>query len=148
MAMTKVPQPCVCTSIRRVSRALARSYDDALAPAGLNVTQMAVLRAVQRHDDAPLTRIADDLCMDRTSLYRALRPLHRDGWLEIQDGIDARSRQARITAVGKRVLDAADPRWSAMQQAIVRRFGTKAWGELVEEIGRLSSCIPQVAVHQ
>ena len=142
MVGTKVPKPCVCTSIKRVSRSLARAYDDALAPAGLNVTQLAVLRSTQRHDNAALTRIAEDLCMDRTSLYRAMRPLERDGWIKIQDGPDGRSRQARTTAVGARVLDAAAPRWNEMQHAIVRRFGVKAWGELVKDISRLSSCIP------
>ena len=95
-----------------------------------------------RSDEGLLIAFAEDLCMDRTSLYRAMRPLERDGWIKIQDGPDGRSRQARTTAVGARVLDAAAPRWNEMQHAIVRRFGVKAWGELVKDISRLSLCIP------
>jgi DNA-binding phage protein len=69
---TRVPRPCACTTVRRVSRVLARAFDAALKPSGLNVTQLAVLRAVQRRRGEPLMHVARDLCMDRTSLYRAV----------------------------------------------------------------------------
>jgi len=36
----------------------------------MNVTQFAVMRAVARHENDPLSRVADDLAMERTSLAR------------------------------------------------------------------------------
>jgi DNA-binding MarR family transcriptional regulator len=135
-----VPRPCACTTVRRASRALARAFDEALGPAGLNVTQLAVLRAIQRHEKEPLTRVAEDLCMDRTSLYRAVTPMRRDGWLTLAAGTDARSRTAEFTTKGLRVLRAADPAWGRTQTEIIERFGRDKWAALVSELERLAAC--------
>ena len=134
-----VPRPCACTTVRRASRILARAFDAALEPAGLNVTQLAVLRAIQRHAGGPLTRVAEDLCMDRTSLYRAVSRMQREGWLKISVGANARSRVAEFTTKGRRVLDAADAPWSRAQTVIVERFGRNNWMALVSELERLSA---------
>jgi DNA-binding MarR family transcriptional regulator len=138
--MSSVPRPCACTTIRRASRILARAFDTALEPAGLNVTQLAVLRAMQRHAGEPLTRVAEDLCMDRTSLYRAIEPMRRDGWVTVSAGADARSRSAGFTARGLKVLKAADPYWGRLQTASIDRFGREKWAALVSELERLSAC--------
>src|SRR5262249_51170879 len=106
LATSSVPRPCVCTTIRRASRILARAFDACLEPVGLNVTQVAVLRAIERHPGEPLTRVAKDLRMDRTSLYRAVTPMQREGWIKIATGSDARSRAAKFTTKGHRVLEA------------------------------------------
>ncbi len=135
-----VPRPCACTAVRRTSRVLARAFDAALVPVGLNITQLAVLRAVERHAGEPLTRVADDLCMDRTSLYRAVTPLQRAGWLRIVAGPDARSRTAEFTARGKRLMRTVDLPWARMQTAIIARFGRRQWAALVAELGRLADC--------
>ena len=88
--------PCACTTVKKLSRVLGRVYDSALAPSGINVTQFAVMRGIARHDGEPLVRVAEKLQMDRTSLYRAIAPLERDGWIEVAAGVDARSRSARL----------------------------------------------------
>jgi DNA-binding MarR family transcriptional regulator len=119
---------------------LARAFDAALAHAGLNVKQLAVLRAVQRHEGEALSRVAADLSMDRTSLYRAVATMQRDGWVTIGDGADARARAAKVTARGRRVLEAADPHWMRTQTEIIGRFGRDAWTALVSELQRLAEC--------
>jgi DNA-binding MarR family transcriptional regulator len=83
---------------------------------------------------------AEDLCMDRTSLYRAVSPMRRDGWLTVSAGADARSRAAEITSKGLRVLEAADPAWGRTQTAIIERFGESKWAVLVAELERLAAC--------
>jgi DNA-binding MarR family transcriptional regulator len=85
-------------------------------------------------------RVAEDLCMDRTSLYRAVAPMRRDGWLTISAGADARSRTAELTNKGLRVLEAADPAWGRMQTGIIERFGREKWAALVAELQRLAAC--------
>jgi DNA-binding MarR family transcriptional regulator len=85
-------------------------------------------------------RVAEDLCMDRTSLYRAITPMRRDGWLAISAGADARSRAAELTTKGLRVLEAADPAWARTQTAIIDRFGRDKWAALVAEMERLAAC--------
>jgi DNA-binding MarR family transcriptional regulator len=142
MAIAKlpVPRPCACTTVRRASRILARVFDEVLFPAGLNVTQLAVLRAIERHTGEPLARVAEDLRMDRTSLYRAINPMRRDGWVRIVDGVDARSRTVEFTPKGRRVLAQADKPWARMQTVIIERFGRDQWSNLVSELGRLTAC--------
>ena len=92
-----VPLPCACTSVKKLSRVLGRVYDAALSVSPMNVTQLAVLRCIVRRRGEPLMRVAEELEMDRSSLYRALHPMVRDGWVEIATGPDARS----LTEIGR-----------------------------------------------
>jgi DNA-binding MarR family transcriptional regulator len=134
------PRPCACSSVRKTARVLARTFDVALAESGLNITQLAVMRAVLRHPRQPLTRVAEDLAMDRTSLYRALAALEKQRWIIQQDGSDGRTRAASITAAGASVLRRAEPGWARTQQALIERFGASQWQSLVAELRRLAAC--------
>jgi DNA-binding MarR family transcriptional regulator len=140
MKKEAVPRPCVCTSIRKAARVLARTYDAALAPAGMNVTQLAVMRAILRHPDEPLSRVAEDLEMDRTSLYRAIEALKKQRWVRLGYGKDNRSRTAAVTKRGELALSQADPGWSRTQGDIVDRFGRTEWQAFVRELQRLIDC--------
>jgi DNA-binding MarR family transcriptional regulator len=140
-----IPRPCACTSVRKTSRILARTYDAALTDSGMNITQFAVMRALLRHEDEPLSRVAEDLDMDRTSLYRALDALEKQKWVKLSDGADNRSRSASITKKGDAVLAKASSGWASTQQAIVDRFGRTEWQRFVAELGRLVECANAVA---
>ena len=140
-----VPGPCTCTTVRRTARVLARVYSAVLQDAELNATQLAVLRAIQRHEGEPLSRVAEDLCMDRTSLYRAAAKMQQDGWIAIGPGPDARTRTARIKPKGDTRLRAAAPAWSKTQTAIVEQFGRRRWAELVGELQRLAGIAEGIA---
>jgi hypothetical protein len=78
--------------------------------------------------------------MDRTSLYRAVAPMQREGWLTVSAGPDARSRAAAFTARGLRILEAADPAWGRVQTQTIERFGRDKWAALVTELERLAAC--------
>jgi len=137
------PRPCCCTTVRRTSRVLARVFDAALERSGMNVKQLAVLRAIERHEGEALTRVATDLCMDRTSLYRAIGTMERGGWVKTSDGPTARARTAHITALGLRALAAADRGWSKTQTAVVEGFGRERWSSLVKTLEELAACAEQ-----
>ncbi len=130
--------PCACTTIKKLSRILARSYDDALADSGINITQFAVMRCIARWTGEPLSRVAEELEMDRTSLYRAIAPMIRDGWLEMAPGTDARSRSAKMTRKGKQLLAKAAVPWNSTQERLLGSFGEDAWKALVGELNRLA----------
>jgi DNA-binding MarR family transcriptional regulator len=130
--------PCACTTIKKLSRILARSYDDALAGAGINITQFAVMRCIARRTGEPLSRVAEEMEMDRTSLYRAISPMIRDGWLEMAAGTDARSRSAKVTRRGSQLLARAAVPWNNIQERLVGHFGKDAWKALVGELNRLA----------
>jgi DNA-binding MarR family transcriptional regulator len=131
--------PCACAALRKASRALSRVYDAALAPAGLGVAQLSVLRVVHRHGTLPLSRLAEALVMDRTSLYRALAPMRRDGWLAIADGASGRAKHVSLTEDGRRVLAEAAPHWEDAQRRVVETFGVESWAALHDGIARLTA---------
>jgi DNA-binding MarR family transcriptional regulator len=110
----------------------------------MNVTQLAVLRAVLRHPGEPLSRVAEDLAMDRTSLYRAIEALKKQRWVSLRDGNDNRSRSASITKSGDIALAKADPGWATTQRAIVSRFGQERWQSFVSELQHLIDCTSPV----
>jgi DNA-binding MarR family transcriptional regulator len=132
--------PCTCTTVKKLSRVLGKTYDAALSEAGINITQLAVLRCVSRRSGEPLSHVADELEMDRTSLYRALNPMERDGWILVEKGNDARSRTARLLRKGNAVLKKADNGWDEAQSKILGRFGKKEWLTLVSDLNRLADC--------
>jgi len=135
-----VPKPCACTSIKKLSRVLGRVYDAALAGSPMNVTQLAVLRCITRRQGEPLMHVADELEMDRSSLYRALDPMVREQWVEIAPGIDDRSRTAVITRRGHQLLKKAGEQWEKVQSRVVGRFGRGEWAAFVANVERLRAC--------
>jgi len=135
---TAIDLPCACTTLRKATRAVSRIYDDALAAAGMNVTQLAILRAIGRAGDggAPLSRLAEGLVMDKTSLYRGLGPLIRSGWVVVTQAGKGRTKLVRK---GRRVTDAAALPWEAAQSRVVEAFGVKRWAALHESIADLAA---------
>src|SRR5215471_18374546 len=135
-----VPLPCACTSVKKLSRVLGRVYDAALAVSPMNVTQLAVLRCIARRKGEPLMRVADELEMDRSSLYRAIDIMVRDRWIEVAPGVDERSRTAVITRKGHHLLEKAGAQWERVQRRVVRRFGRNEWAAFVANVERLRAC--------
>ncbi len=131
------PLPCACTALRRSGRALSRLYDDALAETGLRVTQYALLAALSHSGPAPLTALADQLVMDRTTLSRNLLPLERAGLVVLEPGRDRRTRCAHLTKEGGRRLAEARPYWLAAQEQVTERFGRERLGALMAELAAI-----------
>ena len=141
---TKVPRPCACTTVRKTSRRLARVYDQALQPTALNVTQLALLRAVVREAGKPISQVAASLSMDRTSAYRALGTMEKRGWVVVRAGVHKRARAAELTQAGHEVLADAAPHWDSIQTEVVRRFGVRRWQRLVAELEELANVADSV----
>src|SRR2546422_7577838 len=59
--------PCVCNTLRMVSRVVTQLYDDCLRPSGLRVTQFSILAAVARQGEASLKQLEDELAIDQTT---------------------------------------------------------------------------------
>ena len=105
---------------------MARVYDMALADSGMTTAQFAILRHVARAGEMPLSRLADALVMDRTSLYRAVTPIEAKGWLAVTPG-PGRSRVARLTEAGNSALAGAHAGWEAAQRKIIGAMGEEMW---------------------
>ena len=132
--------PCACTTTKKLSRVLGRIYDDVLAGSSINITQLAVIRCISRRTGEPLARVADELEMDRTSLYRAITPMIRDGWIVITSGTDARSRSAKVSRKGARIMAKAAGGWEEIQSRLIEGFGATEYAALMTELNRLAEC--------
>lgn len=132
--------------VKKLSRRLGRHYDAHVKPSGLNITQFAVLRVIARRAGEPLAHMAEELEMDRTSLYRAIQPMVRDGWIDSLEGEEANSRTARLSRKGKRLLQNAEGAWGKVQDTLVQRYGESAYDELLRSLHRLADCLEEAPV--
>jgi DNA-binding MarR family transcriptional regulator len=135
------PGPCVCARLRRASRALTRSYDKALEPHGLTVTQFSLLRNAERLDGPSVTRLAEATGHDRSGLWRSLQPLAREGLVVLSPGKDQRTRRVEITPAGRAATEAALPAWEGIQADVARGLGEDRRARLLallEEIEALA----------
>ena len=128
---------CACTTLRKASRSVARLYERHLAEVGLTATQFAILRALERRGPSNLRPLADELVMERTSLYRAIAPLERSGLVAIEpDAGDARARRGSLTAAGRERIALALPRWRAAQDSFLEGFGAATYARFLEDLHR------------
>src|SRR5438105_3112016 len=129
--------PCVCSTLRMVTRVVTQLYDDCLRSSGLRVTQFSILAAIARLGEASLKQLEDDLAIDQTTLTRSLSLLERDGVIERASHPDGRIKPMRLTAKGRRALEVARPLWAQAQRKVLREFGTEAWGDAQRRLARL-----------
>ena len=131
------PQACACTTLRKASRAVTRLYDDRLAGHGMTTTQFAILRNLAREGGIlPLSRLADRLVMDRTSLYRTLMPVARVGWVTIEAG-SGRAKLARLTVAGRAAMAGAEDDWQDAQAHLLGEIDRDEWQAMIGTLGRL-----------
>ena len=121
--------PCVCLTLRMVSRAVTQLYDDVLRPSRLRATQFSILAAIGHRDEANLRQLEGTLAIDQTTLTRSLNLLERDRLIERVSHPDRRVKVLRLTSRGERALEVARPLWAQAQDKILRELGAKAWGD-------------------
>jgi DNA-binding MarR family transcriptional regulator len=140
---SSAPSPaCACGRLRRATRALTQLYDDAMAPAGLRVTQFSLLRTLARDGPLRISALAERQLLDRTALSRNLDPLVAQRYVDIVRGDDARTRQVAITRKGSSVLKAAEPYWTQAQKIVAKRLGAEKLDALITTLGELESLHP------
>ena len=129
--------PCVCNTLRMVTRAVTQLYDEVLRPSGLRVTQFSILATLARMGEANLKQLADALAIDQTTLTRSLNLLERDGVIERGPHPDSRIKAMRLTSKGRRALEVARPLWARAQDKVLRELGTKAWADAQRRLTHL-----------
>ncbi|WP_430251971.1 MarR family winged helix-turn-helix transcriptional regulator [Neorhizobium sp. DAR64860/K0K1] len=113
-ATLHVRDTCLCLHVQRAARALARTFDTALKPVGLNNGQFSLMMSLNRPQPATMKSVCDLLAMDRTTLTAALKVLQARGWIgSAVDPKDKRGRLLTLTEDGRAVLAKALPIWEA-----------------------------------
>ena len=128
-------QICAAGTLRRATRSVSRLYDSRLAQAGLTTTQFSILQSLKRYGQPmPLTQLAEEQVFERTSLYRALNPLSRDGLVKLSGEHGRRAKAVALTARGHLRIARALPHWQAAQDEFLAHFGQSAWSTLSAQL--------------
>jgi len=118
---------CLCLSVHRAARTLARRFDAALAPFGISHGQYSLMMSLNRPDAPRLGDAAAFLAMDRTTLTANLKPLERRGLVAVvPDKDDRRSRRLHLTPEGHALLQSALRVWCSTHDDVDTQLATSA----------------------
>ena len=119
------PLNCTHTALRVASRQLTQLYDDALSPSGLTSSQAMLVSRLDELGGAPggkgpsLHALAKRLSIQISALTHALRPLTRDGLVEVVvDANDRRIKRAVLTEQGLKQTKQMYVLWGALNEKI------------------------------
>jgi DNA-binding MarR family transcriptional regulator len=118
--------PCIVAAMRAATRRLTQLYDEAMAPTGLRVTQFHVLSELERRSADPPTvgELAEILTIERSALGQTLRPLERDGFIDLgHDERDGRRRPVKLTKAGKDKVAHGRRYWAGAHEKFKHFFG-------------------------
>ena len=135
-------QHCTNSAIRRAARQLGQLYDDIVATSGLKGTQVTLMSQIARSgkEGTPLKPLAEGLVMDLSALGHTLKPLTRDGLVElIPDERDGRVKRARLTPLGAQKQEEALALWHDAQGRFDAVFGAERSAEMRSLLGLIST---------
>ncbi|MEW8586890.1 MAG: MarR family winged helix-turn-helix transcriptional regulator [Candidatus Thiodiazotropha sp.] len=136
----EIGQSCAMFNLRKASRALTQLYEEILKPSGVLPTQFTLLVVTRAMEPVAISRMAEVLVMDRTTLTRNLKPLEREGWVSVrQSSQDKRTREENKNKKGMRRLERALPLWREAQQRIRTSLGESRLDRMIEDLTVVAS---------
>jgi DNA-binding MarR family transcriptional regulator len=129
---------CADFNLRRATRRISQTFDQALRPTGLKITQFSLLVACYLNQNLVLSKLANLMGMDRTTLSRNLALLEKRGLVTLERGEDRREVRALVTPAGLQALETATPLWHQAQERIVSGLGAEKWDKLLGDLRTLT----------
>jgi DNA-binding MarR family transcriptional regulator len=131
---------CNGTALRKAMRRVSQLYDAVLAPSGLRSTQRSLLVHIARAGTPSMGDLAADLVLDRSALAHNLKPLERDGFVDIRpDPQDKRSRLVTLTPAGEAKLTETMVLWAEAQHRFEAAFGSAEASALRDVLSVIAS---------
>ena len=130
----EVARSCAVLNLRRAARAVTSRYEDEMRPLGLKATQFSLLVASALRGPINVSQLAELMVMDRTTLTRNLKPLQKQGLLQVVPGRDRRTRAVTLTAAGEKRLEQALPLWERAQHTVVEGLGQERFAGLLGDL--------------
>ena len=100
-------------------------YEAHFRGSGLRGTQFTILSVLAQAGPLPMTRLAELLGVERTTLTRNLTVLARQGLVAWTGEADGRVRKALLTKAGEGMLRKCLPHWVAAEASagkVLKRF--------------------------
>lgn len=114
--------PCYCTNLRRSANAVSDYYDARLRPSGLTAAQYYLLLNLSRLGSANMTRWAEHVGLERSTMVRNIHLLESRGLIAPAEG---RGRTFTLSEAGCAALDAAMPLWEGAQRELEGFLGAE-----------------------
>lgn len=130
------PRGCTNLKLRQITRRVSRHYDAVVAPSGLKTTQYSLLSHIVSMGPVRPSDLAATMNLDNSTLTRNLQPLVAQGWVEVGEGDDARSRLVSITEAGRAKRAEAQRLWKHAQMALNQQLG-------IERVARLHALLDE-----
>lgn len=127
---------CACANLRKVARKITQTYDAALKPTGLKTTQFNILATVEKTGDLPISQLAEQLVMERTTLTRNLTPLINKGYIRVNSQSDQRIKSIHLTKSGRAILEEALPHWKNIQSKVAANLGPQDFTGLLQTLNK------------
>ncbi len=138
-AIEEISSGCLAVRVRMLGRAVTAVYERALASRELSVAQMNILVFVGKQGPCPPAVVGQMLQMERSTVSRNLRPMLERGWLAAETHDAGHLREVRLTARGRKELEAALPAWREAQaeaEKLLGAGGTQAVRTLGDRLWR------------
>jgi len=107
---------CAFANVRMLGRIIGAYYDEALRPADVRASQLALLWAILASEPVDHKTLGRLTRTDQTTLSRTVDHLRDAGLVRIEAGEDRRVRVLRLSPRGRRVFLRAMPYWEAAQR--------------------------------
>ena len=116
---------CICKDLRRSSRNISQIYNKNLKKSGeiINTNQVSILVALTQFKKIKISKICQQLNMERTTISRNLNVLKKYDLIYFVSGADNRIKFVNISDEGKRVLIKIFPFWENAQNQIKKLLG-------------------------
>lgn len=118
-------EECINFNMRKANRVLNSIYDGHLQPCGLKGGQFTILRVINRMKTTTNSELQELMLIDQTTLSRNLKPLIRDGFIEVRPGKDKRVKMLSLTPAGKELYVEGRKCWQRAQKDVKHRLGSK-----------------------
>jgi len=124
--------------IRRLQQIAVAIFIEETSAFGLTPVQYAALIAVREHPDIDVTRLSSLIAFDRSTLGNVVERLEAKRWLERRPGqADKRIKLLRVTAVGRKMLEAIEPAVQRAQERILAPIPKAEQKRFVERLKQL-----------
>jgi DNA-binding MarR family transcriptional regulator len=123
---------CMNLSYRKATRVISQIYDRELADCGIKCTQFTILRATFLLKKTTNAELQERLVLDQTTLTRGLKPLVRDGLIQVEPGEDRRQKILSLTGKGKDLYRKAEKKWQRAQEHVRHSLGQETMDQMIK----------------
>ncbi|WP_457936478.1 MarR family winged helix-turn-helix transcriptional regulator [Mesorhizobium sp. 10J20-29] len=131
---------CSNSAVRRAARQLGQLYGGVLGASDLRSTQFSLLSQIASSGEPTLKSLAGAMVMDLSALGHTLKPLLRDGMVEmLPDPHDKRVKRVRLTAEGEARRGELMAAWRDAQDRFDSLLGREKSEELRRTLAQIGS---------